>query len=955
MLTPLDHASWALESIEGAALLEQLPDGTQRALLARLRVERSPDGAVRRARDLLPSSRLSPTMLALPERLGGGQLFVTTSIGTSLWRARDFLGPLQPLARVTMAPLQVTTGPDRLLLRALTSERLIGIDPETGALGPALPLPTAPRFGPMAFADAYRGMVWADLAGLLVTHDAGASWQKVPINDFVQYIEAEGDSFLVLAQSGARYRFDALGTKILEEPAGDETFTLPREPQAQGKSPLGDKPLRAVVEEGWPISDDAGLLMRGGRIAQISLTDGRVLALSSEKVPGEEDARCQAVRFGVDVGFVCGAPGHGTSVYAWRPPLSVTPIARFDKPRAVMPSGNGWLVVRGPCDEGASVSLDRSVSTYCVLSPRGARREVVTRGDVGVERVVALADGRVAVVVPPRGSDDGLVTILPAAGGDVTTHKLSVPELPAVRRGLWLDGMTESQPEQLSGWVSAGGVLFGVRLDVRDGTVLTSSGVDEASTTLVGPYAFSAETAEAQSETHDGGFTWQPVTSPPRLGQGRMRTGMRCSMVGCALPFERFSWLRVGWGAQADPTDLEDAAEARSLASERFFPSGLSLTCAPGRAEGPTESGKPRATSAYAPARRGEPGPFMPFFDQAPPVVAAGNTTISDATYNGTTARLYSWIPKGTTTARAGRFQARFLDKFTTGRPIRSTLATIAPWADEQTMLETIGGGMSTVVLHGFLDPSGKAAMLAGCRGGRDRCDLFGLIDGRALLALPEPSDESYGRVMWPTSSMVWFDEVFYVSLPTATHLNVYRVDASQARLLTRVPRAMSGAGVGAPVTLVKRALGRGLGLLARGVGTVGVSEQNFYVLPIDPDTGEAGELVKLVSTAFSGMPLQACAPEQDGWLADVSPGTSVLLRLPGNRASDAEFRVRLEPDRFCIESIAARLQEYPTSKTEMQSDKRGAAPAQSPLAGPTGIPMVATAVSGRRIVTECQ
>ncbi|HEU4538730.1 MAG TPA: hypothetical protein VFS00_31630, partial [Polyangiaceae bacterium] len=176
---PLGPSRWVPEGVEGGVVVEALADGTQRALLHRLRVEASPEGTLRRANELLPANA---TALELPERLGGGFVFVASSSGTQLWKSRDFLGKLEPLARLSRAPLQALAGPDRLLLRAPSGDRLLGLDLRSGALVAPSPLPAAPRLGFLTFADAWRGVAFADLLGLVGTSDAGATWRPLGVS-----------------------------------------------------------------------------------------------------------------------------------------------------------------------------------------------------------------------------------------------------------------------------------------------------------------------------------------------------------------------------------------------------------------------------------------------------------------------------------------------------------------------------------------------------------------------------------------------------------------------------------------------------------------------------------------------------------------------------------------------------------------------------------------------------
>src|SRR5438067_621847 len=89
-------------TVRPARILPEVVDETQsygseagggvRAITAGLRVVTSAQGAILAAEDRLPTA--PQITAALPERLGGGFLFV---LGTSVWRADKWLGPARPI------------------------------------------------------------------------------------------------------------------------------------------------------------------------------------------------------------------------------------------------------------------------------------------------------------------------------------------------------------------------------------------------------------------------------------------------------------------------------------------------------------------------------------------------------------------------------------------------------------------------------------------------------------------------------------------------------------------------------------------------------------------------------------------------------------------------------------------------------------------------------------------
>jgi hypothetical protein len=571
---------------------------------------------------------------------------------------------------------------------------------------------------------------------------------------------------------------------------------------------------------------------------------------------------------------------------------------------------------------------------------------------VGVERVVALGDGRVAVVVPPRGASDGLVTVLPGGGGGqpVTVSIQPGEDAALLRRGLWLDGMYEVEPGEIGGWVEASGLLLGVRIKLAEGSLQVGPPQESAQIAVSGAVAMAALGGEQLQESLDGGLTWRPVEMPPALGQGKLRSGLHCGVAGCVVPFERGTWLRVGWGQLADPTDLEDAHETAVTFPQRPASRPLKLTCDLVAQETFKEVDGP------APSRRRFPGvvamdsefavgPLPSFRGVAPPGTPEGALALSEGTASGTSARLYGWVPRGVAAGRAGRLQVRFEDRFAPERPVRSSALTIASWRDEQALRDAFGQGNTSVAFHGLPDPGGKALLLSSCQGAQ--CELFGVVDGRPMVPLAQPDDEAFGRVFFPSATALWHDEAFYLALNAGPRVSLWRLDASQPRLLARIPRVPTFNNQSPPVVLVRRARGGQLGLLARGASP-GQAEQDLFVLPVDPGTGRVGELLRLGSADLSWVAPRVCTAEDDGWLVTLHPTSFPTLTLPpGVRLGEIELRARVDPSSICLEAAAARLlDQVSPAKPEPRGDTKR--PSSS------GLPMLASSGT-RRVALSCR
>ncbi|WP_156041286.1 hypothetical protein [Chondromyces apiculatus] len=963
-------------------------DGHRRLLVARMRLLAHEDGSIERAAELLPHGRVMS--LPLPSRFGGGYLFHGSNRGgTQIWRAEGWLGKLTPVVQLPSEVAEVIAGFDRLYLRLSSNMRLVAIDAQSGAALPLGPLPLSGGYGQIVFADGWRGLVESDLRGVLATFDAGTTWQPVRVERKVSDLRLVGGDPAMMTSDGF-YAVDARGNVTFRPPlAGEEDEALAVRPPGL----LGRRPLRAAVEDGWPEADGTAVVARGGAIARVSLADGAVKALVPEAYP-ERQASCHAVRVGgagsrgegargegaraeaspgPGFGFVCGERDGATAIYAFEAPLGMRALHRFKRPRFVAPSGNGSLVVRGPCGEEEATA---GVRTYCVLAPEGnglRSREIrvkAARQDLGVERVVALADGRVAVLVPPRDGASGQLTLL--EGNEATTRALVLPARPRgagrdLRRGMWLEGFEEREPGVLGGWVEAGGPILGVRIDVKDGRVKAGEARhDPTGAILSGRFAISLGEGDVAAESMDGGMTWQTIEVPEPDEEHGASPTRACGPVGCVIK----GWMRVGWGSAEGSDDLAVAETPAMLHTALRTSPTLSLSCgavgsstpplpplpeksaSSGRVQGPVMVGSPHSPRRPEMSVSG----WNPFRNTPPPTLGADEIGFDNgAPHDLVTLRAYVWGKKGADWARGGRFQVRFDDRFDPGGGVRSSAVSPSPWPDETAAAEGIGGYSYGAANWGaFLDPGGRAAMGLLCRGAG--CELYGIVEGQPVLPLRDgsgrigafPRPVPYGVVR---AGEAWF---FLTPAAESDKLALWRADLGAARILRqyeRLDRAVRMHVSYEMPRLVRRASGAGVGLLVSMPPEPEVRSGSWVVLPVDAESGEVGEAIALVRKDLSNATVQACAPGQDGWVFDTALETSPSFSLAGKYVSveSPELRLRVDPGTACVESIGARLQ----GEFTPEGGARGAPAGVG--AGARAVPFAATErPSGKRWNFQC-
>src|SRR5688572_2226064 len=182
------------------------PDGSRRYVAQGLRVIERPDGSLEAGDVWLPLSR-NLRAVALPERLGGGFLFVSSTSGSTLvYAAPSWTGALRPVVRLDGEVEQVLPGFDRLYMMLGRGSQWSALDPRTGQSLDLGSLPRSAGYGQMAFADEWFGVVVTPFRGALATFDAGSTWH--PLGMAVTAV-APLDGNVLVTSAGRRFVLDS--------------------------------------------------------------------------------------------------------------------------------------------------------------------------------------------------------------------------------------------------------------------------------------------------------------------------------------------------------------------------------------------------------------------------------------------------------------------------------------------------------------------------------------------------------------------------------------------------------------------------------------------------------------------------------------------------------------------------------------------------------------------------
>ncbi|HEY3669129.1 MAG TPA: hypothetical protein VGL19_24190, partial [Polyangiaceae bacterium] len=769
---------------------------------------------------------------------------------------------------------QVVPGFDRVYVLGRRPDRFAALDGETGAALGLGSLPASPGFGKMAFVDAWFGAVQVPLRGTLVSFDAGGSWR--PLGSAGNNVSVDGgelrlsgaDGTQNLDRNGTFSRREepsaALGTHENEVARALRAASSGHEDYLVNRELSGQRALKLAVLRGFRDADGSLVVANSGTLSRVRASDGKLLESDEHAYAG--GGECNALAYGKGFAFACDDSARQTTLFAFVPPFRLRALRTFGGPRFVASSGNGALVIRGGCGE---TTVGKS-GAYCIAGTAGGFREMLVRGDAGVERVVALGDGRVAVVVPPRLSAPGFLSLVDATGKEqrvpLKLPKAS-PSTALLEKGLWLDGFVERSAGGLAGWVVGAEPFVGVRVAL-DGTVTASppeSGIDRA--LLSGTRALLVGRTGRAVESTDGGFEWSDVDLPYEFDATReLRDDARlqgCSELGCAFG----GFVRVGWkaGSAAPPLRVATLPTFTSL----LQPGGSRWLL---RCEATGEASEPAlalAAHARAPGRSDDnvTAAWAPFLETTAPALLSGEIgfDVGPNDSESPALRAYVWGERGADWARAGHAQLRAVDRFDVARGVFESATSRSPWSDATAAAEAFGydGTGNPTSWRAVLETGQRsAAVLASSRG---LLDLLLFEEGKTVTRIPNAGRLGFGML----SSVTKLSDAWYAASFNENHaFTLSRIAGSRVERLAEYSDTAREQG---SISLVRGARRDELGIWVIGRG--------WYLFPIDPKTFAVLSPLYESPADLAQMP-PACAPGSDGFLLSGSPTLEPNLRF---------------------------------------------------------------------------
>ncbi len=971
-------------------------DGTRELIREGVRLRDWPDGTLELAPEVFPTGEVDP--LPLPAHLGGGYLFSSETSGeTYVWRAKTWIGTATPVVALSERVEHIVPGFDRLYVQLTHTNELAAVDLDTGRLTDLGPLPRSYSYPALAFADAWFGAVVTDVRGLLVSFDAGANWYPLDIPAESINLEADDGAILIhvtpetlrLTPDGELEQLRSAGAEASFRSYNDKTLGLsedvhkPSDAERHGYLlPLGPRPLKQAVLYGWPLNKQEAVVASHGSLGKVRLKDGKLLSYTPEAYAGSEP--CRAVKLGMGIGFVCSEPGHGTTIYAFAAPLSLNPIASFALERHVVPSGNGRLVVRGGCEDDDE--SDDGSRLYCIVGPDGPVRDVRVRGDLGAERVVALDDGRVVVLIPPRLGTAGRLNLI---DDDIVSHELKLPETTEslnqlLEAGLWLDGVQQMSKNSLGTWVVSAATYVGVAIDL-DGTVrLPKSASQERGdlgrTTLSGRFALEVSASGVGWQTHDFGVNWQRFELPrvlEPLSPNRMNreTGKHpvvgCSAVGCSYE----PWLKIGYSVDDDHERQDDEKQQKEETErselegppESAMPKRVALT-PPAFADWHLEcfatgeqdevrgelsrrlereaSARPRSgfSTGYSGTLRSssvdadiDSGAYRPFWGVPGPRRTQSKLLLDMGMEKPFEFHSYSWGDPGDAWTNTSGWLVRVATRFGPD-PLWSTAATKTPWPDWIKAARLFGSDRADRystewTLNLDVDETSGVLWVAN----RGNSELHVVEPNRAIVSVngvsaPKPSSVAKVR-----------DRLF-VATREGGRLNVHTLTDGSFEEVARFP-----VGQGARASLIRTTDGERLGVLVHSM------RGDWFVYPLDEEL-RPSDAIKVTREQLNAAPT-ACTDDDEGWLigeelplSRLSPGSSPNVLALGQpferwRTRQVTAKVVVTEDSVCVTQLAA----------ETSGDPNRTSGARTPVPNQARIPLTLTdRVRNRQIGFRC-
>jgi hypothetical protein len=531
-------------ALEGGAV--GVIEGASRSMVAA-------DGTVEKARTAAPAFLMGG--VPVPTRLGGGFLFWSMNV---MYRARSFLGPLEPVAPLPTNAIDLAFGPASLLIVAPDGSRK-AYDMEKGQPVSLSP----PGVLDIATGDDDRAVAVDASGRALASGDGGKTWKDVSTElggrPGRPYAGSAHVGFEISDKEGVWLQTD--GT-MHHGPLPDP------DPAGSLQSGLGE--VMFALTAGIPLAGGQALFGRGPEVMTVDLQTGTVLSTRTV-APGLSCGVLSTEDEGLAVCYQYSIKNPLTAVLSHV--LGPTPQTEKTFEGTLPPVyGAGVLVMGAGCDGAPARSLacarraggswtqydaQPALDATANPPPPALAPFLQPMGVVWVPR----EDGGVTALATKRpvksGEEFHVARFDPPTGSPVFFDKV----IAALEHYRWVVGRDGS----LRGF----GLTSSIAVDAR-GHVDTGAREFKSLAAADPWHALATDDARQLWQTTDGGGHWIEVARPPGRSDASETWGAeptRCSLVGCILPATGGSWLRTGWPEDPPPRG-EDAGAVPRITSQ---------------------------------------------------------------------------------------------------------------------------------------------------------------------------------------------------------------------------------------------------------------------------------------------------------------------------------------------------------------------------------------------------
>jgi hypothetical protein len=256
----------------------------------------------------------------------------------------------------------------------------------------------------------------------------------------------------------------------------------------------------------------------------------------------------------------------------------------------------------------------------------------------------------------------------------------------------------------------------------------------------------------------------------------------------------------------------------------------------------------------------------------------------------------------------------RVIDRFEVKNAIWSTAPSRTPWPDAAGAAEVFGSDPSHRVANdwgGLYDPGGEGVLVTMRTG--NALSMAVAEKNRAIVMVGNADDFALDR---PAGAAKVLGRWYVGSVPGPRSFHIFGIEGGTMHSVGTYPRYADANTAPARVVRTVRGDALGIWVVAKGQAGSSAGGETWFVYPIDPESGEAGQPLVVGRSELIRTP-RPCGPDEDGWLLVNDAITSVWrLEFPdvSSEPSVAKLEVRFVAGSagLCVDALAGQVEGDP-------------------------------------------